>query len=158
MEKEIENESLEEDITFEYNNFKRFLIVITFWFICLLGWGFILIDNWFAKIIGILFIIYGLITIVDILLFKALIFKQDYIIKEWHFVGSNKIYLKNLEVGVSKRIWTGLIFFSDTSRGSFTRLIMQFEIFPIGNKGFDEIKKLLIQKKVIKGDEYEWSN
>jgi hypothetical protein len=153
-----ETVNLEEHISFKYNNFKRFLIIMAFCFICLLGGGLILIDNWFAIIIGILFITYGLIIIIDISLFKALIFRQDYIVKEWYFVGSNKIDFKDLEVGVVKRIWTGSIFFNDKNRSSFTRLIMQFEIFPIGNKGFDAIKKILIHKKIIKGDEYEWNS
>ncbi len=39
----------------------------------------------------------------------------------------------------------------------FPMELMIFEIFPIGNKGFEKLKNILINKKIIKGEEYEWN-
>lgn len=148
---------LNENRVFSYDNFKRVLIVIWFVFVCLLGCGLILIDNWFTIIIGILFIVVGLFSIIDISFFKSLTFEKDCVIKEWHLFGSKKVNFKNLEVGVSKRLWTGLITFNDTNKGFLSRIGMQFEMFPIGNDNFKEIRNILINKQIIKEDEYEWN-
>lgn len=146
-----------EKIVFEYDNFKRVLIILAYVFGIFLGLFLILIDNWFAKVVGILFVFFGLIIVIDMSLFKALIFKDDRIVKEWHYLGSNKIYFKDLTVSVSKRIWTGQILFKNRNRSYFYNRLMIFEVFPIGNKGFKLIKEKLIKEQIIKGDEYEWN-
>jgi len=146
----------EKEIVFEYDNFKRILILLAYVFGIFLGLVLILIDNWFVKVVGILFVIFGLISVIDMSLFKALIFKDDRIVKEWHYLGSKKINFEDLEVDIVKRLWSGIIYFKDRNKGSLTRLLMQFEMFPIGNDKFQEIREILINKKIIKGDENGW--
>ena len=155
--KEVSIKSIyNEKIVFEYNNFKRVLLVLVYIFVILLGFFFILIDNWFARVVGILFVFYSLVSVIDMLFFKALIFTEDSVIKKWYFLGSKKINFQNLEVTANKRIWTGIVFFRDKSKSFFSRQVMQLEIFPIGNEGFKKIRKILINKKIIKGDENGW--
>jgi len=155
--KEINIKSISnEKIVFEYDNFKRILIILAYVFGIFLGLVLILIDNWFVKVVGILFVIFGLISVIDMSLFKALIFKDDRIVKEWHYLGSKKINFEDLEVDIVKRLWSGIIYFKDRNKGSLTRLLMQFEMFPIGNDKFQEIREILINKKIIKGDENGW--
>ena len=149
--KEINIKSISnEKIVFEYDNFKRILIILAYAFGIFLGLFLILIDNWFVKVVGILFVIFGLISVIDMSLFKALIFKDDRIVKEWHYLGSKKINFEDLEVDIVKRLWSGTICFKDRNKGSLARLLMQFEMFPIGNDKFQEIREILINKKIIK--------
>jgi len=146
-----------EEIRFEYNNLKRIFISIAFSIIIILGLFLVFIENWFAVLFGLLLIIIGFISMLDILFFKVLIFYDEYLIKEWFVFGKKKIKFDNLEVSTSKRVWTGTIFFRDKRKNYFTQFFMNFEIFPIGNKGFREIRQILINKKIILGDENGWN-
>jgi hypothetical protein len=146
-----------EQVVFKYNNFKRMIISFMYLFMILIGFFLILIENWFAVLFGILLIIIGLLSALDILFFKVLSLNDKHLIKEWFVFGKKKIGLNDLEVSVVKRVWTGTITFRDKKKKSFTQFFMNFETFPIGNDGFREIKKMLIEKKIIKGDEHEWN-
>jgi len=145
------------EIHFKYDNLKRILISIVFFIIVILGLFFLFIGHWFSILLGILFIIIGLLSIFNLLFFKELIFHNDYLIKEWFVFGRKKIKFDDLETSVSKRVWTGTIFFRDKRKNSFSQFFMNFETFPIGNDGFREIRNILIEKKVIKGDENGWN-
>ncbi len=61
-------------------------------------------------------------------------------------------------MGVSKGMWTGIIAFQNKERLGLDRLTMQFEVFPIGNAGFNLIREVLIQKEIISGYELAWNN
>lgn len=102
-------------------------------------------------------IIVGLLSLLNLLFFKVLIFYDDHLIKEWFIFGRKKIKFENLETAAAKRVWTGTIFFRDKRKNSFLQFFMNFETFPIGNDGFRQIRKILIDKKVIEGDENGWN-
>lgn len=121
-----------------------------------LGWFFILVNNWFTIVFGGMLLLVGLLNVLDAFLFKKLTINHDFLIKEWYFFGSKSIPLMSLKATVAKRLWSGTIFFRDRNNSSWNGFIMNFETFPIGNDGFRKIKKILIDKKIITGDEYEW--
>ena len=146
----------EQPYIFEYDALKRFLIILVFFFMSFLGWFFILVNNWFTIVFGGMLLLVGLLNVVDAFLFKKLTINHDLLIKEWHFFGSKSIPLMSLKATVSKRLWSGTIFFRDRNISSWNGFLMNFETFPIGNNGFRKIKKILIDKKIITGDEYEW--
>lgn len=146
-----------EEIRFEYNNLKRVFITMAFLMMIILGFFLLMIENWFAVLFGILLIVIGLLSVLDILFFKVLRFYDNYFIKEWFIFGKKKIEFDNLEASAVKRVWTGTIIFRDKRKNSFSQFFMNFETFPIGNDGFREIRKILIDKKVIKGDENGWN-
>jgi hypothetical protein len=154
---EKDEKQCSEGIRFEYNNLKRIFISIAFSIIIILGLFFVFIENWFAALFGLLLIIIGFISMLDIIFFKVLIFYDEYLIKEWFVFGKKKIKFDNLEVSTSKRVLTGAIFFRDKRKNYFTQFFMNFEIFPIGNKGFREIRQILINKNIISGDENGWN-
>lgn len=155
--KEINIKSISnEKIVFVYDNFKRFLILLIHIFIILLGVSLVSIGHWFTVCFGILLIVVFLEAIINIVFFKSLVLDSDYVIKNSYFFGSKKINFQNLEVAANKRVWTGTVFFRDKSKSFFSRQVIQLEIFPIGNEGFKKIRKILINKKIIKGDENGW--
>jgi len=147
----------DEEIIFKYDNFKRSIILLAY--LGMIGFGFFLISLYhlFAIIFGYLLIIVGLFYFIDIFFLKYLIISNKCITKEWFLFGRIRIKNKDLIVSVSKRIWTGQIFFKNKNRSYFYNRLMIFEVFPIGNKGFKEIKEILIKEQIIKGDEYEWN-
>lgn len=145
-------------IVFKYNNFKRYLISLSFIVFIFLGINFIFIGHWFSISLGIILTITGAHNLIDILFFKSLTFENKFVTKKWFIFGEKKVKIDDLKIGVSKRIWTGIITFSDKNKNFLSNSLMVFELFPIGNKGFKEIKKILIDKKVIKGTENEWSD
>ncbi|PHQ64675.1 MAG: hypothetical protein COB99_08365 [Sulfurimonas sp.] len=147
----------EKENFFIYDDLKRIFISIVFSIIIIFGLFLVFIENWFVVLFGVLLIIIGLLSMLDILFFKMLSFYDKYLIKEWFVFGKKKIEFDNLEAGAVKRVWTGTIIFRDKRKNSFFQFFMNFETFPIGNDGFREIRKILIDKKVIKGDENGWN-
>lgn len=156
-ENENEKKYTGKEIRFEYDNLKRIFIGIVFFMIIMLGLSFVFIGNWFAVLFGLLLILIGLPSMLDVVFFKVLIFYDEYFIKEWFVLGKKKIKFDNLDVSTSKRVWTGTIFFRDKRKNYFTQFFMNFEIFPIGNKDFRAIRQILIEKKIILGDENGWN-
>ncbi len=156
--KEINTEFyVNEKIIFEYDNFKRLVILVAYFIVMILGLLFISISQWFAIILGYLLFVVGIFYFIDILFFKCLIITNKSIIKEWVLFGKIEVKYENLSVIVAKRIWTGQVLFKNINRTYFYNRLMIFEIFPIGNKGFEKLKNILINKKIIKGEEYEWN-
>lgn len=156
--KEINTEFyVNEKIIFEYDNFKRLVILVAYFIVMILGLLFISISQWFAIILGYLLFVVGIFYFIDILFFKCLIITNKSIIKEWVLFGKIEVKYENLSVIVAKRIWTGQVLFKNINRSYFYNRLMIFEIFPIGNKGFEKLKNILINKKIIKGEEYEWN-
>ena len=145
------------EIIFKYDTLKRLLVAVSFFVVALLGCFFLLIGNRFADFFGIVMIFIGLQSFLDVLLFNKLIFTDDYVLKEWVIFGGKKIEYSNLEAGASKRMWTGTVFFRDKRKKPFFQFFMDFETFPIGNDGFKKIRGILIEKKIIKGDEDGWN-
>ena len=148
---------IDREISFKYNIEKRILIVIAFLVIILLGFFFLLIGHWFTIFFGTILLLIGLPSMLDILFFKQLIFSDKYVMKEWFIFGRKKIEFNNLTTGVAKKVWSGTIFFRDKKKKSILQFFMNFETFPIGNNGFKKIRKILINKKIIKGDENGWN-
>jgi len=154
---EREEKNIDVEMVFKYDNFKRVSIAILMFFFVLLGSLIMNFGNLFSFFVGLIVVLFSFGSLVDILFFKSLIFKNNCVIKEWYLFGSKKIKFENLVVGVNKRLWTGRIYFEDKRKRFLSRLIMQFEMFPIGNTGFIKIRNLLIDKKIIKGDENGWN-
>jgi len=156
----IENEEKShngKEVIFRYDTARRLLVAMVFFGVALLGYLFLLIGNWFTVFLGIVMICIGLQSFLDVLLFKELIFSDNYILKKWFIFGGKKIEYSNLSASASKRMWTGTVFFRDNRRKPFFQFFMDFETFPIGNEGFKKIRKILIDKKIIKGDENGWN-
>lgn len=143
---------------YKYNNFKRFILSFVYILLIFLSYMFYLIPNWFASLFGAIGMFFISITLLDILLFKELTINDTSIKKRWFLFGGKEILLSNLKVGVTKRLWSGLIFFRKKNKFHLDGFLMNFEIFPIGNKNFNEIRNILINKKIITGAENEWNN
>jgi len=144
--------------TFMYDDEKRILIALAFLIMIVLGLGFIFLNQWFTLIFGGLLVFIGLFRFLDICFFKRLTIGKTRITKEWFYFGKRSIKLSDLQVGVAKRLWSGTIFFQHKDSIGLDRLTMQFEVFPIGNSGFNLIRNILIQKRIISGHELSWNN
>lgn len=151
---ELENDFL---YIFKYSDGKRFIVILAFLFMFIMGLFFILIGNWFTIFFGSILIFVSLLNAIDICFFKALIINDNFLIKEWYLFGKRSIKISNLSAVVAKRLWSGTIFFREKNDAVIGGFLMNFEVFPIGNSGFKQIKKILIEKQVIKGDENEWN-
>lgn len=141
-----------------YDGKKRILIALAFFIMIVLGLGFMFLNQWLSLIFGGLLVIVGLFKFLDICFFKRLTIGKTRITKEWFYFGKRSIKLADLQVSVVKRLWSGTIFFQHKDHIGLDRLTMQFEVFPIGNSGFNLIRNTLILKGIISSHELSWNN
>lgn len=142
---------------FQYDNGKRTLMIMLEVFFSLLGLFMMFFENIFLIIFGGIIFLIGLKQILELSLFKSLKFREKYLCKEWYFLKNIKIPYTDLRSGAAKRLWTGLISFKSKRITFFQEIMMDTEVFPIGNDGFRAIREILIEKKVIQGDENGWN-
>jgi len=143
--------------TFVYDDEKRLIIAVAYLIMIVLGLGFVLLNQWVTIVFGVLLVAVGLFKLLDICFFKRLTIGNTRITKEWFYFGKRSIDLSDLQAGVAKQLWSGTIFFQHKNHFGIDKLIMQFEVFPIGNSKFRLIRQILIQKGIISGDELSWN-
>jgi len=143
---------------FMYDDGKRVLSALAFLTMIILGLGFMCLNQWVTLIFGGLVVVVGICKFVDACFFKRIIINKTHITKEWLYFGKRSIKLSNLQVGVVKGLGSGTIFFHQKDSIGLNRIPIQLEVLPIGNTGFNLIRKILIQKGIITGDELSWNN
>jgi hypothetical protein len=126
-----------------------------------LGIGMILIDNLFAQIFGVLCLVYGWIGFFLSLFFTKIVFYKKSIETNWNFLGwtFNKHILYSEATAMKiNGIFGGSISFLDKKNRLDSMLFFTIDLFPIQKEEILKIKNILIEKKIIKGDENVWSN
>jgi hypothetical protein len=147
-------------LNIEYNFYGKIFILLFRIFMTLVGLFLIFIDNIFVNFLGFMLIIFGILDFINILTFYRLIFCQDELVKEYYFFNDKhkkRLNYSDLEVMVSKRFFGGTLMFWKKNKRWKTILFFKFDLFPIKNEEFKKIKKILIEKNIIKGDENEWN-
>ncbi len=144
--------------TFVYDDDKRIVMAMGSLTMIVVGLLMLYLNHCITSIFGSFVLAAGLVKLFDVSFFKRLTIGKTRITKEWFFFGKRSIELSSLKVGVSKGMWTGIIAFQNKERLGLDRLTMQFEVFPIGNAGFNLIREVLIQKEIISGYELAWNN
>ncbi len=144
----------------EYSLFGRIFVLLFRIFMIFVGFILIHIDSIFVNFLGFMCITFGILDFLNILTFYRLIFYQDKLVKEYYFFNEkhkNRLSYSDLEVMVSKRFFGGTLMFWKKNKRWKTILFFKFDLFPIKNEEFKKIKKILIEKNIIKGDENEWN-
>jgi hypothetical protein len=145
----------------EYNLFKM-IIALSFRILgVLLGIFFLLaFENNIVKIISLITILFFLADLLSVLLFQQIVFTDNGVRITFSLFLENKYYEYSI-VRVMKSNGTifggGSISFYD-KRKKYINIFGNIDLFPVSTNDINQIKNILIEKKVIKGDEYEWNN
>lgn len=146
---------------FEYHPLWKIVALIFRIFGVLLGLFFFFVEiNIFISIFGLLIFLYAFVSFVDIVLFASIEFSADKIIKKWSFFSfdiTKEIRYEVIEVTVSKRFFGGMLMLWEKGKRLQTALFFILDLMPITNNEFRAIKQILIEKKIIGGDEHEWN-
>lgn len=113
-------------------------------------------QSYIVKIIAIFCIVFCILDFLNILFFRKLFFCTNYVLKE-SILKKSYLNYSIAEVMVSKGYFGGTLMFWKKHQRIKTILNFNFDLLPITNQEFKRIKQILIDKKVIKGDEYEWN-
>ena len=114
-----------------------------------------------SFLFGLLFIIIFIYKLLDIWFFKRVIFINYCVIKKWKVFGKiyfNKIKYKNLKVVIAKRGFIIKSFVFKNKKHNFFKTLFCFgvDLFLTKEANIEKMKDILIEKKVLKGDEYGW--
>ena len=119
---------------------------------------FSMFQNYIIKIISIIIILFFILDFLGIFLFERLILINDKACLRYkYFIKSKFFSYKSLRVTKSN----GTIF-GGGSISFYNKEKKQLNIFEkidmlcISNETIEQLKKYLINKKILKGDEYEW--
>ncbi|WP_418178905.1 hypothetical protein ACNSOO_07975 [Aliarcobacter lanthieri] len=122
--------------------------------------------NLFSSLVAAVVFTLIVYIICDMCFFERVIFTNYHVIKEWRIFGKsifNKIKYKDLIIEHSQKIHFGsglLIFYKSNYKGYlkkiFKRLFFFIELAPINKNDIKKIREILIEKKILKGDEYDW--
>ena len=125
---------------------------------CLL---FFLFENYFVKTLSCIIVLILLYNIVNILVFKKLIFTDKKIIKQ--YFNPLKFCIMNVSLEYTKmsvqfwnRILNSRLIFWEKGKKWRIKWKYSFSLIGVSDKNIENIKQILIDKKIIKGDEYEW--
>jgi len=158
----IENEKEKLILKIEYDLFSRVLVLMFRLLAILLGLGFISVGKAFPIVGGLLFIIFGVLGFFRNIFFKNMNFYNDCIVSEWSIFGmkfSRRILYSKINVSKSNHIFGGTIsVFRQKNRWKSVSSVFYFSLdqLALNQEEIKKIKKILIEKKVIKGDEYVW--
>ncbi|GGD43015.1 hypothetical protein GCM10012288_16630 [Malaciobacter pacificus] len=145
----------------EYDFYKKSLLLLFALIGILIGCIFFVGSdkNIFLKILGIFICIYALFLFFDVLLFKKLLITRTEIKKIWIFGEIKLLVAEAIVFRSSYKLNKGTIHFRSKSN-RFLSYILQIRLFALKNykKKYEQIKKILIETKILKGDEYEWNN
>ncbi|XOB62702.1 hypothetical protein ACMC56_02570 [Campylobacterota bacterium DY0563] len=114
-------------------------------------------DSIFFNILGGVIIMYSSISFIDILLFKRFVITENNIKKEWLFI-KKSINIKNAVINNTITFFNGAIYVK-SKNNSFLSFLFTIYLFPVNehSKKLEELKKIIKELKIIKGDEYEWN-
>jgi hypothetical protein len=145
----------------KYNLFKK-IVALSFRVLGVsLGIFFLLaFENNIVKIISLITILFFLSDFLSVLLFQKIAFTDNGVRITFSLFVKNKYYEYSI-VRVMKLNGTifggGSISFYDKKK-KYINIFGNIDLLPVSTNNINQIKNILIEKKVIKGDEYEWNN
>lgn len=143
----------------QYSFISKIMVLFFRLFGVFLGFGFTFVDNNYVKVFGAIIFIFALFSFLINVFFKKLIFFENRIETEWIMFGWNfkkKLHYSVMEVMKSNSIFGGTIMFWEKQHRWKTAYFFVLDLLPVNQDIVEQIKMILKDKKVIKGDEYEW--
>jgi len=151
---------IEEPLFFiEYSFLSKILVLLFRLLGVFLGDFFISIDNIFVILIGIIFLIVGLWGFLVNIFFIKMIFYNSKIETQWNIFGfkfSKTLLYSLMEVTKLNSTFGGSLMFWDRRSRLKTIYFFIIDLLPVSRVEIKKIKNILVEKKVIQGDEYEW--
>ena len=152
---------IEEPLFFiEYSFLSKILVLLFRLLGVFLGDFFISIDNIFVILIGIIFLIVGLWGFLVNIFFIKMIFYNSKIETQWNIFGfkfSKTLLYSFMEVmKLNGKLLGGSLMFWDRRSRLKTIYFFIIDLLPVSRVEIKKIKNILVEKKVIQGDEYEW--
>jgi len=147
----------ERSYTFEYDFFGRIASLLFRVIAIFIGYVMLLMGKEVIILFvsGILFILYGLYSFIDILLFQKLIINKNLIIKQWYIFGKRELPIDSLIITKVNFPVGGIIGFKNNKR-RLESFLFKIYTLPLGRNQISDIKTILMNLKIIKGDEYDW--
>ena len=152
---------IEEPLFFIKYSFLSKILVLLFRLLgVFLGDFFISVDNIFVILIGIIFLIVGLWGFLVNIFFIKMIFYNSKIETQWNIFGfkfSKTLLYSFMEVmKLNGKLLGGSLMFWDRRSRLKTIYFFIIDLLPVSRVEIKKIKNILVEKKVIQGDEYEW--
>jgi len=151
---------IEEPLFFiEYSFLSTILVLLFRLSGVFLGDFFISVDNIFVTLIGIIFLIVGLWGFLVNIFFIKMIFYNSKIETQWNIFGfkfSKTLLYSLMEVTKLNSTFGGSLMFWDRRSRLKTIYFFIIDLLPVSRVEIKKIKNILVEKKVIQGDEYEW--
>ncbi|QKF82392.1 hypothetical protein AEBR_1912 [Halarcobacter ebronensis] len=149
-------------LTLEYNLGWRIFILSFFIFSIYFSSIFIIFYiNLLMFIIGLMCCLLFTFVFLDTIFFKRVIFTKFNVIKYWSIFGKNyinKIKYKDLKIIHSKKGYVfGTLNFTEKKAGFFKRFCFFVSLTPLQDETIKQVKQILIEKEILKGDEYDWN-
>lgn len=145
----------------EYSLFSQIIILVFRLFGVFLGYFFLLSDNIFLILIGVIFLSLGAMGFLLNIMFQRMIFYSDRLETKWNIFGfkfSKQLLYVNTEVMRSNSVFGGTIMFWEKGLRWKTAYFFIIDLLPLNQEKLKNIKSILIKNKIIKGDENEWIN
>ncbi len=127
----------------------------------LIGLFFVLMfQNYIVKIISMIVIVFFILDFLGIFLFERLVFTNDRACLIYKYFLKSKFFdYKSFKVTKSNGTIFGggsISFYNKEKK--HLNIFEKIDMLCISNETIEQLKKYLINKKILKGDEYEWIN
>ncbi|MDD3009479.1 MAG: hypothetical protein PHQ70_11535 [Arcobacter sp.] len=133
--------------------FRMFGILIGFFF-------FLMFQNYIVKITSMIVILFFIVDFLGIFLFERLILTNDKVCLRYkYFIKSKFFSYKSVRVTKSNGTIFGggsISFYNKEKK--HLNIFEKIDMLCVSNETIKQLKKYLINKKILKGDEYEWIN
>ncbi len=143
-----------QNYTLTYIGLSRVLYVVYYFLImCSIGGIFVLLmENWFAKLLGFLITLFLLLTVLNAIFFKSIEIYEKKLVFNWYCFNSEIIDNQDLFVMLKQGIgWGGLFSIKNKQKPIKSWLFMNISIFPLDYEHLDDIRKMFIDKNLDVG-------
>jgi hypothetical protein len=114
-------------------------------------------DIYLLAFFGISVTLFAFLRFIDILLFEKIEIYDDRLVKTWNYFGSHNLNILKLRAQKGGGIFGGSILFYEYGSRIKHVLFFGIDLLPVNNEKIEEIKKILVDLKVIHGDEFDWN-
>lgn len=115
-----------------------------------------LTEDLFLCCIGLLFSIFLIAGMVDILLFRQFEIYRGHIVKSWYLFGSLCINLSKLKVARANSLFEGgRIYFWESGK-QFKMFLMQLDILSMSKDDLKQLKRIFVNQRIIGSYDRGW--
>jgi hypothetical protein len=139
-------------ISISYNTPLMLVAVLFRILAVIIGFYFCMASNVFLILFGCFVIIFFTYDFFNVILFDKLVFYETKIVKN-----KRELRYEQMETTLMKHFFGGALTFNQKNNRLRTMLFFRIDLLPISNCDLKKIKDILVQKKVIDKDSFQWN-